>query len=1005
MNIANIFASLNKIELTPHPWMKKENFILVTNLTQLRQIIDEAIKAGRASLDLETTGLDSRIDDSGRTKDTIVGYCLSYNGIQGYYIPIGHKTKGSLVADHPENIKDSKGSIEGGRIAVNLEIKRLCENCVTIFHNSAFDHEFLYGNGSNLNITDPDKFEDTLILDYLRNSTDKRHGLKHLSSRFLKKEMFDLKELFPSDTKNRDFSTLDPSDLNTLYYACADGICTYLLFDFYTKHNWRGEPEKDPKKTIYGEQTQIYRIEKQLIPALRWMERNRVQVDVPYLRRLKDEIEEMIEISVKDLTDALIQEIGDSHWLTKDSDGNYVYQFPYDVTSPKQLGDALLLLQNENPKFRKVNLNYTDKSKQVKTDDASMEELYKKHGHEFPFLRNVQVFRTLQKALGTYVRPLYENSDWEGNNYHPNRKNILDNSIRFQFLPNRVDTGRFAANKGQPDHGYSGINVQSTPATRKYVKVTGHYILQRPKGKSHGDIDPEIYEARQKMGFLRLIRDGHFIQNHRTGQEFCIRTTCDGCPFLNSCKKGPKTQEIFYSVENAIRPALVSTTETEENDHVIVACDFAGLELRATANIANEEVWIQEFNHGDGDLHKITATLIYGEQILNLPPAEYKIKRESAKAVNFAIIYGGGGSAIARATGVSNQEGTVFRDRILKGMPTFSKWMDDTIKTARRTKEVSTSTGRKIRLEEINSPDGWIRAKQERNAINSIVQGSATGDLIKYAMGSFYREIHERGWESHCKMILTMHDELVFDIRTDYLDRVVPVIHKTMTEYAHTIVDWPVQLEIDIEFNTDWSPKYDWGKIHEIDPKTKLAKQETPFYLVNRIKFEPGMYYLNAGEKNVYNGTKFVDEKTYLEGIQQSDPGVLNMETTNMSLDDLIDQVNTEAVTPEHSEKEKPEQDTSEETSLKPKISNMLPVYYHLIPELKTEEEYVSYITRLRKVEAAFKSFFRLKLIRPTHNLEVYTHKGKNLGQGLQNKNESLINLEIFNLFKIYEGI
>lgn len=1035
-------------KVDPKPWMKEKTFTLVRDIGHLNEIIDKAIEAGLCALDLETTGLDNRIDKSGKTQDDVVGYCLSYDGNEGFYVPVKHYVQADSRGNrelHPLNLN---------ALQVGLAMKRLTDNCVTIYHNSAFDLEFLYGLGSTvgIDIDKPSMFEDTLILDYLRDSTDKRHGLKHLAERFLGMEMIEIDELFRSGTKDRDFSTLDPSRQEVLWYAGSDGICTYLLFDFYCRHaadvkdyphNLEGPVyEYKSPETIYGEQKNIYQIEKAMIPALRWTERNRPLVDMQYVENIKAECEALITETIKEIEEALCKNIHDKN--IKDI---HTFRNLYDVTSPQQLGQALEKLKQTNPAFKGVQFEVTEKSGQIKTDMESIEILASKYAETFPFLGKIQVFRRLQKVLGTYITPLYENTDWEGNPKGP-YKRLNDSTIRFRFLPHRVDTGRFAASKGSPEHGYSGINVQSMPGTYNYAKFPVREVYKRPAGPgAAGASFVEGYEkAALKSDFLRHVYDRHFIRDNKTGAEYCIRKDCEGCPFAAKCQRSDPFTKTFYSLESAIRPALVARP-----GYVLVSIDFSGVELRVAANICEEPQWIKEFyrcgscghefkpptrttrragkNAGVynwkvnerppshcptcgsdkiGDLHTLTAKIVYGDDVVNLPGSEFKQKRQSSKSVNFAIIYGGGGSAVARATGEPIEQGRVIRDRILNSLSTFGKWMDATIKDARKTQYVSTAVGRKIRLHDINSPEGWLRAKQERNAINSIVQGSATGDLIKYAMGSIYRACKDRGWLEDCRMMLTIHDELVFEIRQDKLDEIIPVINGCMTEFGDKM-KWPIVLATDIEFSLDWSPGHNWREIHDVNVKTGVADAPVPSYLVGKIKFHPGMWHTDegAGGDMVWAGG---DNPGFIPMAEYKALFVAASENTENSGGDSPGDTASEA---EGEDGDMGQEDNGGEAydlsklnegKKSPELPRVnLPDYVHIIAQpLSSSAVAASYFLRLGKVERAFHALATMGKVTPTHVLVVKTIEGDTV---LGAEEGVLVVPDIFEILAIYEGI
>lgn len=1033
-------------KVDPYPWMEDKTFTLVRDIEHLKEIVDRAINAGLCALDLETTGLDSRIDfATRRTQDQIVGYCISYDGEEGLYVPVGHKIK-SKNGDglmHQANLHKTEAA---------REIKRLCENCITVYHNSAFDLEFLYGLGANVDI-DIDShvmFEDTLILDYLRDSTDKRHGLKHLSKRFLGLEMIELKQLFRTGTKDLDFSTLDPTKEETLWYAGSDAICTYRLLEFYKQHapDVENYPHNKPlpksewggPKSIYGEQKTVYDVEKMLIPALRWTERNRPKVDLPYVKRLKDEVKEYIDDTVseieKELAEGIKNELGDPIYIDVQA-----FRNNFDVRSPQQLGKALRQLKNTNAAFSNVELEETENTKQVKTNNEAIEKLAEQYGQRFPFLEKIQTFRKLQKVLGTYITPIYENTDWEGNPKGATNK-IKDGTIRFRFLPHRVDTGRFAASKGRPAHGYSGINVQSTPATYNYAKFKVKRILERPEGP--GEEDAKLIKgftsAVESTDFLKRVYDNHFIQENKTGDEFCIRESCEGCPFASECEHEEPVKKQFYSLEAAIRPSIVA-----REGYVLCAIDYSGLELRVAANICEEPKWIEEFyrcgkcdrqfeppekdvqrpnntwkwkvkerpparcpdcgSDKIGDLHTLTAKIVYGENVTNLPPSEFKQKRQGAKASNFAIIYGGGGGAVARATGVDSKGGWEIRNKILKRLSKFGKWMDTTIAKAHQNREVATAIGRKVRLHNINSSEDWLRAKQERNAINSIVQGSATGDLIKYAMGAVYRAVKERNWWDVCRMVFTVHDELVFEIREDMLDEVLPVLDDCMTQFGDKM-KWPITLATDVEFAKDWTPGHDWREIHNIDNETGIANDGVPSYLVGSIEFSEGMWYEDAdGNQRIWNGSEFLSLDAYEDYFEAKKAAASVDDDDDDNGDGGTGNDNNGNLNSSSDQNQQQTKDANmSQQNEQPKKNRLdLPVYEYKTKVPLTEKVSVlSYLMRLQRVTDACKSFIHAKKVKPTHALCVKSVQGDVL---LGPEERVAIDPEVFDLLAFYEGI
>lgn len=983
MNVLDkLFSEMNTIDPDPLPWMKEKNFVLIKDLDVLKEVVEKAIESKLCALDLETQGLDNRIK-MGRTVHQIVGYCLSYDGETGYYVPVRHMVENpvtGLPEKHPDNLAP---------LLVAQVIKELCENCRMIYHNSAFDLEFLYGSEAHFEDPPVSMFEDTMILDYLKDSTSKNHGLKALSKEYLDMEMIELSDLFPVSSKDKDFSKLDPNLKSTLYYAGSDAICTYLLFDYLKDYG-------------YVEQPQVYRVEKSCVHALRWTERNRMTVDTFYTHNLLEEVKALTE----NCQNTIYQELSAALRLDED-----VVRQRYDINSPKQLGAALVDLQKMSPAFSKIELPRTENSGQVQTNNAAMDSLTEKYGDEFPFFALVKTMRSLQKVEGTYIRPIHENADSQ------------DSTIRFSFQAHRVDTGRFSASKGKPEHGYSGINVQSVPAPVFSASFKVRRITKRPEGMgdAFAEVSPGLQKALDK-GYLKHVYDGHFIKDNRTGHDLCVRTTCEGCPFEKECQRSEIESFKDYSVEQAVRPSLVAP-----EGFILCGIDYSGLELRAVANMCEEPRWIDEFyrcgtcqhefekptklgggkwkinevppalcpkcgSDKIGDLHTLTTQIIWGDDVVNLPGPEFKDKRGKSKGVNFSIIYGGGGGAIARATGVESKEGWQIRKKMLNGLPLFNKWMENTIHLARQNQEVETAIGRKIRLWNINSEDGFIRSKQERNAVNSIVQGSATGDLIKYAMAKVYKAVKKNNWLEDCRMVLTIHDELVFEIRQSMLDVILPVIDECMTEFA-ILKKWAIPLVTDVEFNTCWSPKYNWTHMQSINQTTGIAAEGVPDFLTNKISFHKGMWKKVFGEIHIWDGTKFVTEEDFETVKDVEPPEPVAEQLITQTHQEENEEVSMDLV-----------QQFNEQNAKKEAVQQVRFPYYDFktYAPLTTDEARTSYNLRLKRVLQSLEYQAKLGKTHPTHTLRITTTNKMSL---LPPQKIVEVDPQHFELLAFYEGL
>ena len=233
---------------------------------------------------------------------------------------------------------------------------------------------------------------------------------------------------------------------------------------------------------------------------------------------------------------------------------------------------------------------------------------------------------------------------------------------------------------------------------------------------------------------------------------------------LNS--NNPNLQNIPIKTERGreIRKAFIPRDE----NHVLLSADYSQIELRIVAALSGDPVMCEAFRQNK-DVHTATAAKVYGVE----EEAVTKEMRRKAKSVNFGIIYGQGAFGLAENLGISRTEAKTIIDNYKKEFAGITRYMDDMINFAREHGYVQTVMGRKRWLRDINSSNFTVRGYAERNAINSPIQGTAA-DMIKLAMVKVHEAFRQRGFKS--KMILQVHDELVFDVVRDEVEIVRPVI-------------------------------------------------------------------------------------------------------------------------------------------------------------------------------------------------------------------------------------
>ena len=225
-----------------------------------------------------------------------------------------------------------------------------------------------------------------------------------------------------------------------------------------------------------------------------------------------------------------------------------------------------------------------------------------------------------------------------------------------------------------------------------------------------------------------------------------------------------------------------------DKDHILLSADYSQIELRIVAAISGDPNMCDAFRQNK-DIHTATAAKVYNIEEKDVT----KEMRYKAKSVNFGIIYGQGAFGLADNLGISRTEAKAIIDNYKKEFHGITKYMDDTINFAREHGYVQTLMGRKRWLRDINSANFTVRSFAERNAINSPIQGTAA-DMIKLAMIKLYAELEKGKFRS--KMILQVHDELVFDALKEEAEAIKPLVIECMQTAMLLPHDVPVIAEI-----------------------------------------------------------------------------------------------------------------------------------------------------------------------------------------------------------------
>ena len=252
----------------------------------------------------------------------------------------------------------------------------------------------------------------------------------------------------------------------------------------------------------------------------------------------------------------------------------------------------------------------------------------------------------------------------------------------------------------------------------------------------------------------------------------------------------PNLQNIPIRTERGkqIRKAFIP----KNKDYTILAADYSQIELRIIASISDEENMIMAFKNNE-DIHASTAAQVFDIDLKDVS----KSQRSNAKTVNFGIIYGVSAFGLSNQTNLSRSESKDLIDTYYKKYSKLKTFISKQISLARSNGYVETLSGRKRYLRNINSSNGLIRSAAERNAVNAPIQGTAA-DIIKIAMINIFNKFSEAKLKS--KMLLQVHDELVFDVFNDEIELVKSIIKQEM-ENAFTL---KVPLTIDMDQGNNW---------------------------------------------------------------------------------------------------------------------------------------------------------------------------------------------------------
>ncbi|HEY9047912.1 MAG TPA: DNA polymerase I [Ohtaekwangia sp.] len=367
----------------------------------------------------------------------------------------------------------------------------------------------------------------------------------------------------------------------------------------------------------------------------------------------------------------------------------------------------------------------------------------------------------LRHELERVQREVYELAGSEFNIGSPKQLGeVLFEKMKLMEKPKKTKSGQYATGEDilltlAPKHAIA----QKILDYREFDKLRSTYVDALPKmiSKFDGRIHTDYRQA--------VAATGRLSSNNPNLQNIPIRTA-----------KG-----------KLIRRAFVSRSD----EYLFMSADYSQIELRIAASFAKDEVMIEAFRN-KRDIHTTTAAKVFKVALDQVTPD----MRRKAKEVNFGILYGSTAFGLSQNLGISRTEASEIIDSYFKEFPGIKRYMDDSINMAREKEYVETILGRRRYLRDINSRNITTRGFAERNAINAPIQGSAA-DIIKIAMVNIHRWLEKNKLKS--KMIMQVHDELVFDLHKEEAELVKENVIALMRHAVHLAV--PMEVEVGIASN------------------------------------------------------------------------------------------------------------------------------------------------------------------------------------------------------------
>jgi DNA polymerase-1 len=345
---------------------------------------------------------------------------------------------------------------------------------------------------------------------------------------------------------------------------------------------------------------------------------------------------------------------------------------------------------------------------------------------------------------------------------------------------------------------YNDLKIAGLKKTKKGSFATSASVLENLAFKGH-EFAKLVLDWRQLSKLKNTYSDSlpeHLNPNtKRVHTSFLLAATTTG----RLASSDPNLQNIPIKTEDGrdIRKAFIA-----EKDNVLISADYNQIEMRILADLADVKELKKAFKNNE-DIHSLTASQIFNIDIKKVD----KDQRRKAKAINFGIIYGISQYGLAKQINVSNYEAEEFLNAYFAKFPEIKIYMDNTIKFCRKSGYVNNIFGRRSHFNSINDKNFNVRNFQERAAINAPIQGSAS-EIMRLAMIRIDKKLEEEK-SIKSKMLLQIHDELIFEVKKSEIKKMMKIIKDEMISVANSDYhSFSIPLTVDINSGNNW------GELH-----------------------------------------------------------------------------------------------------------------------------------------------------------------------------------------------